>query len=193
PAAWRELMTALGGATVAYLRAQVEAGGQARQGVGSWAGALGPGGYPSPVMPCMCGVFAGVVGLEGARNPFGRRGWEVVPLRRAAGASVVGVDWRVPLDVAWDRMGHDSAVQGNLDPAACLGPWDVVEAKAADVLERAGGRVGHVFNLGHGVLPETRPETLERLVDLVHGRTAREGAAPADGSRDQGVTAAEGR
>ena len=91
---------------------------------------------------------------------------------RDAGATVVGVDWRVPLDRAWDRVGPDVAVQGNLDPAACVAPWDIVEAKAMDVLARAAGRPGHVFNLGHGVLPGTAPETLERLVDLVHERTS---------------------
>jgi uroporphyrinogen decarboxylase len=80
------------------------------------------------------------------------------------------------LDVAWERVGLGAAVQGNLDPAACLGPWDVVEAKAADELRRAAGRAGHVFNLGHGVLPETPHETMERLVEFVHERTAREGA-----------------
>jgi uroporphyrinogen decarboxylase len=81
------------------------------------------------------------------------------------------VDWRVPLHRAWERIGYDVAIQGNLDPAACLAPWDVVEAKALAVLRRAAGRPGHVFNLGHGVLPDTAPDTLERLVDLVHERT----------------------
>jgi uroporphyrinogen decarboxylase len=95
---------------------------------------------------------------------------------REAGADVVGVDWRVPLDAAWERVGLDTSVQGNLDPAACLTPWEVVEAKALDVLRRAGGRPGHVFNLGHGVLPSTPPETLERLVDLVHERSERAAA-----------------
>ncbi|MGH2545684.1 MAG: uroporphyrinogen decarboxylase family protein, partial [Actinomycetota bacterium] len=89
------------------------------------------------------------------------------------GADVVGVDWRTPLDTAWDRIGADAGIQGNLDPAALLGPWEVVERKAEAVLARAGGRTGHVFNLGHGVFPETPPEYLARLVDLVHERTAR--------------------
>ena len=90
-----------------------------------------------------------------------------------AGADVVGVDWRVPLDAARQRVGPDVAVQGNLDPALCLAGWDVVAASATDVLARNGGRPGHVFNLGHGVLPETDPSVLERLVAFVHARTTR--------------------
>jgi uroporphyrinogen decarboxylase len=172
PAAWRALMTSLGGATVAYLRAQVEAGAQALQVFDSWAGALDPDDYAGYVMPFMRDVFAGLADLDVPLIHFGVGTGELLTLMRGVGATVVGVDWRVPLDVAWERVGLDCAVQGNLDPAACLGPWDVVEAKAAEVLRRAAGRAGHVFNLGHGVLPETPPETLERLVELVHERTA---------------------
>ncbi len=106
---------------------------------------------------------------------FGVGTGELLPLMREAGGSVMGIDWRVPLDDAWRRVGGSAhvAAQGNLDPAALLAPWDVVEAKARRVLERAGGRDGHIFNLGHGVLPATPPETLERLVDLVHLTTER--------------------
>jgi uroporphyrinogen decarboxylase len=176
PAAWRALMSALGDATVAYLRAQAEAGAQALQVFDSWAGALDPDDYERHVLPVMRDVFGRLADLDVPLIHFGVGTGELLASMRAAGATVVGVDWRVPLDVAWERVGFDCAVQGNLDPAACLGPWDVVEAKAVDVLRRAAGRAGHVFNLGHGVLPETPPETLERLVDLVHERTAREGA-----------------
>jgi uroporphyrinogen decarboxylase len=90
-----------------------------------------------------------------------------------AGGDVMGVDWRVPLDAAWDRIGHDRAIQGNLDPAACLASWEALQPKALGVLRRAAGRDGHVFNLGHGVLPQTPVENLERLVDLVHRATER--------------------
>jgi uroporphyrinogen decarboxylase len=90
-----------------------------------------------------------------------------------AGGDAIGVDWRVSLDAAWERVGHDRAIQGNLDPAVLGAPWEVVERKALDVLERAGGRDGHVFNLGHGVLPDTPVETLQRLVELVHRETER--------------------
>jgi uroporphyrinogen decarboxylase len=104
---------------------------------------------------------------------FGTGTGELLGPMREAGADVVGVDWRTPLDVAWDRIGTDAGIQGNLDPAALLGPWEVVERKARAVLDRAARRPGHVFNLGHGVLPATPPEHLARLVDLVHDRTAR--------------------
>jgi uroporphyrinogen decarboxylase len=92
---------------------------------------------------------------------------------RDAGGDAVGVDHRVPLDEAWTTIGHDRAIQGNLDPAALFGPWEAVERKARDILARAGGRAGHVFNLGHGVLPDTPVDHLHRLVDLVHAETER--------------------
>jgi uroporphyrinogen decarboxylase len=91
--------------------------------------------------------------------------------RAAVGGDVIGVDWRVPLDVAWERVGHDRGIQGNLDGAVLLGPWERVEDGTRRVLEQAGGRPGHIFNLGHGVLPETDPELLGRLVRLVHETT----------------------
>ncbi|GIU98773.1 MAG: hypothetical protein KatS3mg014_0389 [Actinomycetota bacterium] len=96
---------------------------------------------------------------------------------------MIGVDWRVPLDAAWERVGTDRGIQGNLDPAVCLAPWEAVRAKALRVLGRAGGRPGHVFNLGHGVLPETPPDTLARLVDLVHAATGEPGEDAAPGAR----------
>jgi uroporphyrinogen decarboxylase len=172
PPTWGRLMAALGDATVAYLRAQVEAGAQAIQVFDSWAGALDPDDYTRYVLPVMRDVFGEVAGLDVPLIHFGVGTGELLALMRDAGATVVGVDWRVPLDRAWDRVGPGVAVQGNLDPAACVAPWEVVEAKAMDVLARAARRPGHVFNLGHGVLPGTEPETLERLVDLVHERTS---------------------
>jgi uroporphyrinogen decarboxylase len=176
PATWLRLMDVLGTSMLAYLRAQVEAGAQAVQVFDSWAGALSPEDYAMHVLPTMRALFAGLADLGVPRIHFGVGTGELLPLLREAGADVVGVDWRVPLDAAWERVGLDTAVQGNLDPAACLAPWEVVEAKALDVLGRAGGRPGHVFNLGHGVLPSTPPETLERLVDLVHERSERAAA-----------------
>jgi uroporphyrinogen decarboxylase len=106
---------------------------------------------------------------------FGVGTGHLLDLMREAGGDALGVDHRLPLDDAWSTIGHDRAIQGNLDPAALLGPWEVVERKARDVLARAGDRDGHVFNLGHGVLPGTPVEHLQRLVDLVHEETVRAG------------------
>ena len=97
---------------------------------------------------------------------------ELLGLFAEAGADVVGVDWRVPIDAGWERIGLDKGVQGNLDPAACLAPWPAVEHEVLGVLDRVGRRPGHIFNLGHGVLPETDPTVLTRIVELVHERTA---------------------
>lgn len=173
PDSWGMLMSALGAAVLAYLIAQVGAGVQAVQVFDSWAGALDPDDYTRFVLPTMREIFDGLAGLGVPTIHFGVGTGELLTLMRDAGADVVGVDWRVPLHEAWERIGYDVAIQGNLDPAACLAPWEAVEAKALAVLRRAGGRQGHVFNLGHGVLPRTKVETLQRLVDLVHERTER--------------------
>lgn len=173
PAVWAELVRRLAAVALAHLRAQAGAGAQALQVFDSWAGALDPDDYAVFVLPTMRVLFEGLGDLGIPRIHFGVGTGELLPLMRAAGADVVGVDWRVPIDVAWQRIGPDVAVQGNLDPAVCLAPWEAVEAKALEVLRRAAGRPGHVFNLGHGVLPGTPPETLERLVEMVHEKTAR--------------------
>jgi len=171
PEAWDRLMGILGHSMARYLRAQVEAGAQALQVFDSWAGALDPDDYFLFVLPTMRELFGSLADLDVPLIHFGVGTGELLPLMRDAGASVIGVDWRVPLHVAWERVGFDVAVQGNLDPTACLAPWASVEKKALTVLRRAAGRPGHVFNLGHGVLPGTPVETLQRLVDLVHERT----------------------
>jgi uroporphyrinogen decarboxylase len=174
PAAWDLLMDALSDRVILpYLRAQVEAGVHAVQLFDSWAGALDPDDYRDRVLPWSRRILEALGDAGIPRIHFGTGTGELLSMMREAGADVVGVDWRTPLDVAWDRIGHHAGIQGNLDPAALLGPWDVVERKALAVLDRAGGRPGHVFNLGHGVLPQTPPGHLERLVDLVHERTAR--------------------
>lgn len=176
PEVWTRLMSVLGDLVLMFLRSQVEAGAQAVQLFDSWAGALDPDDYERCVLPTSHRILEGLSDLDVPRIHFGVGTGELLPMMRAAGADVVGVDWRTPIDQAWDRIGLDAGVQGNLDPAACLGPWETVEHKALDVLRRASGRPGHVFNLGHGVLPETSPDTLSRLVDLVHERTERSGA-----------------
>ena len=168
PALWRELLDRLADLSLATLRAQVQAGARAVQLFDSWAGALSAPDYRAHVMPATVRIFDGIADLGVPRIHFGVGTGELLGDFAAAGADVVGVDWRVPLDEARTRVG-DKAVQGNLDPALCGAPWPVVRAAAADVLARNGGRTGHVFNLGHGVLPETDPDTLARLVAFVHG------------------------
>jgi uroporphyrinogen decarboxylase len=134
----------------------------------SWAGALHRADYRRYVLPASTKVFAGVADLGVPRIHFGVNTGELLGSMGDAGADVVGVDWRVHLDDARRRVAPDIALQGNLDPAVCLGPWPAVEAEVRDVLARNGGHPGHIFNLGHGVLPETDPSVLERIVELVH-------------------------
>jgi uroporphyrinogen decarboxylase len=172
PATWRKLMDALADQVILpYLRAQVEAGVQAVQLFDSWAGSLDPDDYREHVLPTSRRILEALRPLGVPLIHFGTGTGELLGMM-AEGADVVGVDWRVPLRAAWERIGSERGIQGNLDPAACVGPWEVVERKALDVLRRADRRPGHVFNLGHGVLPDTPPENLERLVNLVHDRTA---------------------
>jgi uroporphyrinogen decarboxylase len=174
PVTWHALMERLVHRVILpYLRAQVAAGVHAVQLFDSWAGALDPDDYRDHVLPWSTRILEGLRGASVPLIHFGTGTGELLGMMRESGADVVGVDWRTPLDVAWQRIGAGAAIQGNLDPAALLGPWEVVERKAVAVLDRAGGRVGHVFNLGHGVMPHTPPDRLERLVDLVHERTAR--------------------
>jgi uroporphyrinogen decarboxylase len=170
PALWHELMDRLADIAIASLRAQVEAGASAIQLFDSWAGALSPDVYADHVLPHSAKVLAALAAVP--RIHFGVGTGELLTLMGDAGADVVGVDWRVPLDVARERV-PGKAVQGNLDPAVCLAPWDVVAERTRDVLRRNAGRPGHIFNLGHGVLPELDPGVLKQVVDLVHdeGRT----------------------
>ena len=168
PALWRALLDALADMALASLRALVAAGASAVQLFDSWAGALSPEDYREHVLPSSRRVLEGMAGLGVPRIHFGVGTGELLGLMAEPGADVVGVDWRVPLDEARRRVGPDRAVQGNLDPTACLAPWEVVAEEARRVLARAGPEPGHVFNLGHGVLPQTNPDILRRLVDLVH-------------------------
>jgi uroporphyrinogen decarboxylase len=174
---WHALMERLAELAVASLRSQVASGAQAVQVFDSWAGALSPADYARFVLPHTRRVFEGVADLDVPTIHFGVDTGELLGLMAAAGPSAVGVDWRTPLDAARVRIEaavHDRAVavQGNLDPAACLAPWPVVETKVREVLDANGGRPGHVFNLGHGVLPETDPGILTQVVALVHEATA---------------------
>jgi uroporphyrinogen decarboxylase len=167
PAAWQRLVDRLAAVATAFLSAQVEAGARAIQLFDSWAGALSPDDYRRFALPATARVLAEVSSLGVPTILFGVGTGELLDLMASARPDVVGVDWRVPLDRARQRVG-DRAVQGNLDPAICLAPFEVVAAEARSVLERAGDRPGHVFNLGHGVLPPTDPGVLGALVELVH-------------------------
>jgi uroporphyrinogen decarboxylase len=168
PATWTGLLSTLADITTAFLRVQVEAGAAAVQVFDSWAGALSPDDYQQGVLPASAEVFDGLADLDVPTIHFGVNTGELLPLMADAGADVVGVDWRVPIDAARERLGPGVAVQGNLDPAVCLASWSAVEAKVRDILARNARRPGHIFNLGHGVLPETDPDVLRRIVELVH-------------------------
>jgi uroporphyrinogen decarboxylase len=139
----------------------------------SWAGALAPVDYRRSVLPASAKVFDAVAGYGVPRIHFGVGTGELLPLMSEAGADVVGVDWRVPMDEAARRIGPGKALQGNLDPTVLFAPTEAVEAKTREVLESAKDLEGHVFNLGHGVMPSTDPDALTRLVEYVHTRTAR--------------------
>lgn len=167
PAVWHALMAALTGTVVEYLKGQIAAGADAVQLFDSWLGLLDPASYESLVLPYTRRVFAEIAPLAPAIH-FSTGTVQLLPQIAASGCSAVSVDWRLPLDAAWERIGPGLAIQGNLDPTLALAPWPAVEAGARDVLRRAGGRPGHIFNLGHGILPETDPDILSRLVQLVH-------------------------
>lgn len=168
PDLWFRLVDRLADLAAASLRAQVEAGAAAVQLFDSWAGALHPADYEHFVLPASSKVFAGIADLGVPRIHFGVQTGELLGLMARAGADVVGLDWRVPLRAARERVGDGVALQGNLDPAACLAAWPAVAERVRAVLADNGGHPGHVFNLGHGVLPETDPSILERVVELVH-------------------------
>ena len=170
---WGDLVERLADVAIASLRHQVAAGAGAVQLFDSWAGCLAPAHYRRYAAPASRRVLAAVAEMGVPAIHFGVGTGELLE-DMAVGADVVGIDWRVPLDAARARLGDGVAVQGNLDPAACLAPWEVTAGEARAVLAANAGRPGHVFNLGHGVLPETDPTILERLVDLVHleGHTA---------------------
>ena len=167
PAAWHTLCDRFATAMSDYLVAQVAAGAQAIQVFDSWVGQLSRSDYRQYALPHTRRIFDALAGTGVPTIHFGVNTGELLELMVGTGAEVMGIDWRVPLDAARRRLGNEVILQGNLDPAVCLAPWEVVEERALDVLGRGGGSK-HIFNLGHGVLPETDPDTLARLVDLVH-------------------------
>ena len=171
PELWHRLMTTLTEVTISYLRAQVESGAQIIQLFDSWAGALSLRAYDAMVLPYSQRILAAVSETGVPTIHFGTTTTHLLEAMARCGSDVISVDWRLPLDVAWDRIG-DRGIQGNLDPGVMLAPFDVVAREARQILALAGGRPGHIFNLGHGVLPETSSDHLRRLVDLVHEDTA---------------------
>jgi len=172
PGLWHALMGALADIAIAFLQVQVEAGASAIQLFDSWVGVVSPADYRHAILPHTRRIFSALAGFGVPRIHFGVGTGELLGLLGEAGADVIGVDWRVPLDEAARRVPAGKALQGNLDPAVLLAPWDVVESRAREVLAAARAAEGHVFNLGHGVLPEIDPSTLARLADLVHAETA---------------------
>ncbi|MDE3130733.1 MAG: uroporphyrinogen decarboxylase, partial [Acidobacteriota bacterium] len=176
PPTWRLLLERLCDIAVASLAAQVEAGAGAVQVFDSWIGSLSADDYANHVLPVVQRQFAELARLEVPRIYFGLGGGHLLELIAQAGPDVVGLDWRVPLGHARVRLPSGIALQGNLDPAACLAPWPALEAETRRVLANAPERA-YVFNLGHGVLPETDPEVLARVVELVHSHTRESSSA----------------
>jgi uroporphyrinogen decarboxylase len=172
PLAWHALMGKLAEVVRRYLAAQVDAGADCVQLFDSWAGQLSPDDYREFVQPHVSRILQGI-GHAVPIIHFGTGTHSLLELMREAGGDVIGLDWRTPLAEGWAKIGHDRAVQGNLDPTVLFGPRDVAEKHAARVLSAAGGRMGHIFNLGHGILPETPVETVQAVIDFVHRASAR--------------------
>jgi uroporphyrinogen decarboxylase len=175
PAAWHDLMDRLSAMVVAYLRAQVEAGAEVVQLFDSWVGGIGPADYAAFVQPHVRRIFDGLDGVSTIH--FGTGTSALLELMAEAGGDVIGIDHRVSLADAWQRVGYNRGIQGNLDAARVLAGWEATKAGTRAILAEADGRAGHVFNLGHGVLPASDTGLLRRLVDFVHEQTDRTAAA----------------
>lgn len=173
PETWHALMEKLTGVVSRYLVAQIKAGADAVQLFDSWVGALGPEAYKRYVQPYSRRIFEAVKQAGTPAIHFGTGTASLLELMAEAGGDIISVDWRVSLDDAWARIGYERGIQGNLDPALLLTPWNVIEEGMHDVLRRAANRPGHIFNLGHGVLAGASPDMLRRLVDTVHEATRR--------------------
>lgn len=170
-AAWNRLLSLLAALIAEYLHAQIDAGAEVVQLFDSWVGCLTPNDYQRFVAPHSAAALRGL----SERVPvihFGTGTGGILRQMREAGGDVVGADWRIALDDAWERIGHDRAIQGNLDPVTLFAPRDVIDRAAMDILRRASGRPGHIFNLGHGILPQTPVDHVKFLVDRVHEASA---------------------
>jgi uroporphyrinogen decarboxylase len=173
PDLWNALLSRLADITLSFLRVQIAAGVSAIQLFDSWAGALSEADYRRHVQPHSAKVLTGLADAGVPRIHFGVGTAILLEAMAEAGADVVGVDWRTPLDRATTLVGPTKSLQGNLDPATLFAPWRVIESETRRVLNEGRAAPGHVFNLGHGVLPETNPDALTRLVDLIHTTSAR--------------------
>ncbi|MCE9537188.1 MAG: uroporphyrinogen decarboxylase [Nitrospirae bacterium] len=168
PKIWHQLMDKFARVITGYLRRQIKAGAQVVQLFDSWVGCLSIGDYEEYVMPHVQLIFDGLKREGVPMIHFGTGTSAMLRQMRKAGGDVIGVDWRIHLDEAWDMVGHDVAVQGNLDPLVLYAPLPEIERRVADILRRAGGRPGHIFNLGHGILPTTPIEHVAATIDMVH-------------------------
>lgn len=168
PKIWHQLMDKFARVITGYLRRQIKAGAQVIQLFDSWVGCLSIGDYEEYVMPHVQLIFEGLKREGVPMIHFGTGTSAMLRQMRKAGGDVIGVDWRIHLDEAWAMVGHDVAVQGNLDPLALYAPLPEIERRVADILRRAGGRPGHIFNLGHGILPTTPIEHVAATIDMVH-------------------------
>jgi uroporphyrinogen decarboxylase len=169
--AWHALMEKLADSMAAYLQAQIDAGVDAIQVFDSWVGCLAPQDYRSYVLPYSQRIFQKLERSGVPRIHFGTCTSNLLEEMKIAGGDVFGVDWRMPIDTAWQRLGYDVAIQGNLDPAAMLADTELLKSHATDILRRVGGRRGHIFNLGHGMLPDASVDTAAELVKFVHEST----------------------
>ncbi len=172
PTLWHELMSRITDVTIRYLKGQVAAGADAVQLFDSWLGLLNAETYRSSVAPYTSRIFSELRGIAPTIH-FSTGTVQLLEEIGKTGPDIVSVDWRLPLDVAWSTLGFATGIQGNLDPTILMAPWPVVETASHDVLRRAAGRPGHIFNLGHGILPETDPDQLARVVDLVHSNATK--------------------
>jgi uroporphyrinogen decarboxylase len=173
PDIWHALMEKLTDVVIRYLLAQISAGVDAVQLFDSWVGALSPSVYRQFVQPYSRRIFEAVKQTSTPSIHFGTSTASLLESMTEAGGDIISIDWRMDLDTAWQRIGYDRGIQGNLDPTLMLTAWSIIEKGMQDVLVRATNRPGHIFNLGHGVLADTEPDMLRRLVDAVHETTQR--------------------
>ena len=168
PEAWHQLLDKLARVVTGYLRRQICAGAEAVQLFDSWVGCLSPGDYAEYVLPHVQLIFDGLKREQVPLIHFGTGTGSLLRLMRQAGGDVIGLDWRVHLDDGWQTVGHDVAIQGNLDPVALFAPLHEIERRVEEILRRAAGRPGHIFNLGHGILPNTPVESVAATAEMVH-------------------------